>query len=106
MTMSQTFSYRPKAFSVEELKKIATGKHTNLNRLIEDAVIEKITKESAAREGGEVDLLSREISKVVFKFIGGKVSQPNQDTHEWILKKVAETDKKKAWVSDSKRRKS
>jgi len=37
---------------------------------------------------------------VVYKFRGGTISSTDQATHEKILKKARETDKKGTWVSD------
>jgi hypothetical protein len=97
--MSNTFSWRPKEYSVPELQKFAKLHNTNLNRLIEESVNERIHKIELAEKGDVADLLTFEISKVVTSFMGTRLGKPDQGTHEKIMAKVRETDKKDAWVS-------
>lgn len=102
--MGQTFSYRPKQYSVFELKKIANNFNTNLNRLIEEALSEKINKAGSVDKGNKGELLVDELSKVVYKFMGATMSIPDKKTRENIKKVVRENDKNGTWVKDDFRK--
>jgi hypothetical protein len=104
--MSDTFSWRPKEYTIPELQKFAKSHNTNLNRLIEESVTERIHKIVLAEKGDAADLLTFEISKVVNSFMGTRLIKPNQTVHEKIMAKVRETDKKGSWISDEAGRKS
>src|SRR5665213_2929270 len=103
--MSETYSWRPKEYTVQELQKFAEAHNTNLNRLIEESVKERINKMVLAENGDVADLLTFEISKVVNNFIGVRMVKPQQAVHEKIMAKVKENDKKGNWVSDDLRHK-
>src|ERR1700677_2386700 len=103
--MSETYSWRPKEYTVQELQKFAEAHHTNLNRLIEESVKERINKMVSAENGDAADLLTFEISKVVNNFMGVRMVKPEQAIHEKIMAKVKENDKKGSWVADDLRRK-
>jgi hypothetical protein len=103
--MSETYSWRPKEYTVQELQKFAEAHNTNLNRLIEESVKERINKIVLAENGDVADLLTFEISKVVNNFIGVRMVKPEQAIHEKIMAKVKENDKKGNWVTDDLRRK-
>jgi hypothetical protein len=98
--MASTFSYRPKNYSVEQLKKIAQKHHTNLNRYIEDAVIERIRHEQMDSIREPAEQLAQKITKVVVEHLGVKLSKPDAETHAKINKKFDETGKKKKWAPD------
>ena len=98
--MASTFSYRPKNYSVEQLKKIAQKHHTNLNRYIEEAVIERIRNEVSSASHGQAEQLARKITKVVVEHMGVKLVKPDKATHDKINKRFEETSKKGKWVSD------
>ncbi len=98
--MANTFSYRPKNYSVEQLKKIAQKHHTNLNRYIEEAVSEKIHHEKNESVQEPAEQLARKITKVVVEHLGVKLSRPNAETHTKINNKFDETTRKKKWISD------
>jgi hypothetical protein len=98
--MASTFSYRPKNYSVEQLKKIAQKHHTNLNRYIEDAVIERIRHEQMDSVREPAEQLAQKITRVVVEHLGVRLSKPDAVTHAKINKKFDETGKKKKWVSD------
>jgi hypothetical protein len=98
--MSNTFSYRPKSYSVLQLKKIAQKNHTNLNRYIENAVVEKIASEEIAASQGEADQLARKISKIIVEHMGVRLSKTDGVTHKKINAKFEQTRKRNLWVSD------
>jgi DNA-binding transcriptional regulator WhiA len=98
--MASTFSYRPKNYSVEQLKKIAQKHHTNLNRYIEDAVVERIRHEKLDSLREPAELLAQKITKVVVEHMGVQLSKPDAATHAKIVKKFDETMGKKKWISD------
>lgn len=98
--MASTFSYRPKQYSVDQLKKIAQRHNTNLNRFIEEALAEKIQQEEVAAEKGPVEELSRKIARVFVEYKGFRLYKPDPETHAKIVKKVRETDRKNAWIPD------
>ncbi len=92
--MANTFTYRQKKYSVDQLRGIARKKGTNLNRLIEFALIEKIHQDEIGKRGGDVDALTEDLKRVVVEHMGVKLLKPNQRTHERILKKMRETNPK------------
>jgi hypothetical protein len=102
--MANTFSYRPKNYSVEQLKKIAQKHHTNLNRYIEDAVIERIRHEQMDSVREPAEQLAQKIIKVVVEHLGVNLSKPDAVTQAKINKKFDETNKKKKWLSDENAR--
>ncbi len=95
--MATTFSYRPKAFTVPELLKIAKRKGTNLNRMIEEALTKEILEEKA---GSEAEELTQKIGRVVVEHMGFRLVKPDQKTHERIVAKMKETNRKGTWVRD------
>ena len=98
--MASTFSYRPKSYSVGQLKKIAQKHHTNLNRYIEEAVVERIHNDEMGSDKEPVEQLARKITKVVVEHMGVRLSKPDKETQSRINKKFEETTKKGKWVSD------
>ena len=98
--MASTFSYRPKSYSVDELKKIEEKHKTNLNRLIEDALLEKIHHEEEEARKGPGAALARKITRVVVEHMGVRLVKPDSATTAKILRKALENDKKGTWVSD------
>lgn len=98
--MASTFSYRPKNYSVEQLKKIAQRHHTNLNRYIEEAVTERINNDKLDSAKEPIEQLAKKISKVVVEHLGVQLSKPDKTTHFKINKRFDETSKKGGWVSD------
>jgi hypothetical protein len=98
--MANTFSYRPKNYSVIQLKKIAQKHHVNLNRYIEEAVNEKIQHEKLAFAQEPAEQLANKITRVVVEHMGIKLVKPDKATHAKINKKFEETTKKGKWVSD------
>ena len=102
--MANTFSYRPKNYSVVQLKKIAQKHHVNLNRYIEEAVIEKIQHEELSHTQEPAEQLAKKITKVVVEHMGIKLTKPDKATHAKINKKFEEATKKGNWVSDEEAR--
>lgn len=102
--MASTFSYRPKTYSVNELKEIAGRYHTNLNRFIEDALLEKIHNEEDEAKKGPGAALARKITRVVAEHMGVRLAKPDKATKARILKKARENDKKGSWISDDEAR--
>ncbi len=98
--MAGTFSYRPKNYSVGQLKKIAQKNHTNLNRYIEDAVVEKIRHEKLDSVREPAEQLAQKITRVVVEHLGVQLTRPDAPTREKINMKFNETTKKKKWISD------
>lgn len=98
--MAKTFSYRPKSYSVDELKKIAEDHHTNLNRMIEEALLEKIKSEEDESVNGPAAALVRKITRVVVDHMGARLVKPNAPTKAKILKRARENDAKGSWISD------
>ena len=98
--MANTFSYRPKNYSVVQLKKIAQQHHVNLNRYIEEAIVEKVQHEKLHSLKGPAEQLSDKITKVVVEYMGLKLSKPDAAAHAKINKKFNETTKSKTWVDD------
>jgi len=102
--MASTFSYRPKSYSVEQLKKIAQKQHTNLNRYIEDAVVEKIRLEQLGSAKEPAEKLAQKITKLVAEHLGAELSKPDKIDRARIHKRFEETTRKKKWISDEKAR--
>jgi acetyl-CoA carboxylase alpha subunit len=98
--MANTFSYRPKSYSVAQLKKIAQKHHTNLNRYIETAIVEKIANEQVVASQDEVEQLAQKIKKVVVEHMGVRLTRPDKKTHRKINAKFEQTQKSDLWVSD------
>lgn len=97
--MASTFSYRPKKYSVDELKAIAEKRNTNLNRLIEESLLEKFSLENGAHEGSSA-ALARKITRIVVEHMGVRLVEPDGATKAKILKKARENDAKGTWISD------
>jgi len=102
--MAETFSYRPKNYSIDQLKKIAQKNHVNLNRYIEEAVVEKIQNEKMSGYQESLEQLTRKISQVVVEHMGVKLLKPDAKTHSKINKKFDETTQNGKWVSDKNAR--
>jgi len=83
--MSDTVTFRP-SIKKEDLQTLVKRMHYNLNRFIDEAVKEKIVRESSPR--GEVEKLSEEIGKVVFEHMGWKFSAPKGETLKRLKKSV------------------
>ena len=98
--MASTFSYRPKTYSVNELKKIAEKHNTNLNRLIEEALVEKIQNEDDDARKGTAAALAKKITRVIVEHMGVRLVKPDSATKAKILKKAKENDEKGTWISD------
>jgi hypothetical protein len=98
--MASTFSYRPKTYSVDELKRIAVKHKTNLNRLIEEALMEKIQNEEEDARKGSAAVLAKKITRVVAEHMGVKLVKPDRATKAKILKKARENDEKGTWIPD------
>jgi hypothetical protein len=100
MIMANTFSFRPKNYSVVQLKKIAQKHHVNLNRYIEEAVVEKIQHEKLDSMKEPAEQLAKKITRVVVEHMGVKLIKPDKATHAKIMKKFEEAKKKGNWISD------
>jgi excinuclease UvrABC ATPase subunit len=98
--MPNTFSYRPKAHSVDQLKKITLKSHVNLNRYIEEAVNQKIADENKFSHESQAEQLAHKITQLVVKHLDIQLSKPAKSIHEKINKKFEETTKKEAWIPD------
>lgn len=94
--MGDTYTYRPKMFKVEELVGFAKSHKTNLNRYIEDALAEKMARDS----GGKATALADKITKVVVEHMGLKLVKPDAKTAANIDKAIAKAKKTGAFVSD------
>lgn|GEM_PF-1713854 len=99
--MANTFSYRPKNYSVVQLKKIAQQHHVNLNRYIEEAIVEKVLHEKSHALKEPAEQLAIKITKIVVEHMGLKLSKPDAAAHVKINKKFNETTKSKKWVDDA-----
>jgi sRNA-binding protein len=102
MTVADTFSYRPKSYTVDQLKKIARRRHTSLNRYIEEAVTQKVGREGLA--GNPVEKLTRDIAKVVVEHLGEKLAKPAAADRKRIQKRFKESSKAGKWVPDRQAR--
>ncbi len=98
--MQETYTYRPKAFKVGELLKVAKAHHTNLNRFIEDALAEKLSREKK----GSHQVLADKINRVVVEHMGLKLAKPDAKTAAKIDKAVANAEKTGQWISDKELR--
>jgi hypothetical protein len=98
--MAKTFSYRPKRYSVDELKNFAESRHTNLNRMIEEALLDRIQSEKQGSNDGHAEVLARKITRVIVDHMGVRLRKPSAATKAKILKKARENDEKGSWISD------
>jgi hypothetical protein len=83
--MSDTVTFRP-SIKKEELQTLVKRMHYNLNRFIDEAVKEKLVRESQPR--GEAEILSEEIGKVVFEHMGWKFAAPTGEALKQLKKSV------------------
>ncbi len=98
--MAQTYTYRPKKLTVDQLLKAAKEHHTNLNRFIEDALLEKLSKE----EQGSAHELVDKIRGVIVEHMGVKLSKPDARTAAEINRKYLKAKETGNWVSDEELR--
>ena len=98
--MAQTYTYRPKKLTVKKLLKVAKEHHTNLNRFIEDALLEKMSKE----ENDPTHELVEKIRGVVVEHMGVKLSKPGAKTATEIDRKYRKAQETGNWVSDEELR--
>jgi hypothetical protein len=94
--MALTYTYRPKKLSVKQLLKAAKNHHTNLNRFIEDALLEKLSKE----EKDSTHELVEKIRGVIVEHMGVKLSKPDAKTAAEIERKYRKAKEAGNWVSD------
>src|ERR1035438_9811247 len=98
--MAQTYTYRPKQLTVRQLLKTAKEHLTNLNRFIEDALLEKLSKE----ERGPAHELADKIRGVIVEHMGVKLSKPDAKTAAEINRKYRKAVETGNWVSDEELR--
>jgi hypothetical protein len=94
--MAATYTYRPRKITVPQLVRIAKDHHTNLNRFIEEALLEKITRE----QEGDGRALADKVERVIIEHMGLHLTKPGKATASKIDKVVRKNHAAKSWISD------